>query len=165
MCTHPCAGGGCRWELCPAWPIKPGGVPWARGPLRGRTSDSPGGTPLYGMVWYGMVWYGMVWYGMVWYGMVRYGMVWYGARCHSQSLHDMHLAPHCARNVVCQSPSFGFLAYNLCSLPSPPHPSLLPPQLPSGFVGVVTGPEFLLGGGGGLGVRRFGRAFCFIQKT
>ena len=58
--------------------VKPGGVPWARGPLRGRTSDSPGGTPLYGMVWYGMVWYGMVWYGMVWYGMVWYGMVWYG---------------------------------------------------------------------------------------
>ena len=74
--TH--AGGGRRWELRPAWPKKPGGVPWARGPLRGRTSDSPGGTPLYGMVWYGMVWYGMVWYGMVWYGMVWYGMVWYG---------------------------------------------------------------------------------------
>ena len=74
--TH--AGGGHWWELRPAWPKKPGGVPWARGPLRGRTSDLPGGTPLYGMVWYGMVWYGMVWYGMVWYGMVWYGMVWYG---------------------------------------------------------------------------------------
>ena len=80
VCTHPCAGGGRRWELRPAWPIKPGGVPWARGPLRGRTLDTSGGTPLlwYGMVWYGMVWYGMVWYGMVWYGMVWYGMVWYG---------------------------------------------------------------------------------------
>ena len=44
-CTLPCGGGGCRWELRPAWPCKPGGVPWARGPLRGRTSDSPGGTP------------------------------------------------------------------------------------------------------------------------
>ena len=74
--TH--AGGARRWELRPAWPKIPGGVPWARGPLRGRTSDSPGGTPLYGMVWYGMVWYGMVWYGMVWYGIVWYAMVWYG---------------------------------------------------------------------------------------
>ena len=80
LCAPSRAGGGRRWELRPAWPLKPGGVPWARGPLRGRTSDSPGGTPLvwYGMVWYGMVWYGMVWYGMVWYGMVWYGMVWYG---------------------------------------------------------------------------------------
>ena len=43
--TPPC-GGGRRWELRPAWPKKPGGVPWARGPLRGRTSDSPGGPPL-----------------------------------------------------------------------------------------------------------------------
>ena len=42
--TH--GGGGCRWEPRPAWPKKPGGVPWARGPLQGRTSDSPGGTPL-----------------------------------------------------------------------------------------------------------------------
>ena len=40
-------GGGRRWELRPAWLKKPGGVPWARGPLRGRTLDSPGGTPLY----------------------------------------------------------------------------------------------------------------------
>ena len=46
VCTLPC-GGGRRWELRPAWPKKPGGVPWARGPLRGRTSDSPGGTPLW----------------------------------------------------------------------------------------------------------------------
>ena len=46
--------------------------PRALGPLLGRTSDLPGGTPLYGMVWYGMVWYGMVWYGMVWYGMLLY---------------------------------------------------------------------------------------------
>ena len=46
LCTHPCVGGGRRWELRPAWPLKPGGVPWARGPLRGRTSDSPGGPPL-----------------------------------------------------------------------------------------------------------------------
>ena len=44
----PLRGGGCWWELRPAWPIRPGGVPWARGPLRGRTSDSPGGTPLGG---------------------------------------------------------------------------------------------------------------------
>ena len=43
----PSWGGGRRWELRSAWPIKPAGVPWARGPLRGRTSDSPGGTPLY----------------------------------------------------------------------------------------------------------------------
>ena len=42
----PSWGGGRRWELRPAWPLKPGGVPWARGPLRGRTSDSPRGTPL-----------------------------------------------------------------------------------------------------------------------
>ena len=49
-CVHPpMRGGGRRWELRPAWPIKPGGVPWARGPLRGRTSDSPGGTPLWGI--------------------------------------------------------------------------------------------------------------------
>ena len=32
-CTHPCGGGGRRWELRPAWPKKPGGVPWAHGPL------------------------------------------------------------------------------------------------------------------------------------
>ena len=82
LCAPTHVGGGRRWELYPAWPKKPGGVPWARGPLRGRTSDSPGGTPLYGMVWYGMVWYGMVWYGMVWYGMVWYGMVWYGMAWH-----------------------------------------------------------------------------------
>ena len=85
-CTLPCGGGGRRWELRPAWPKKPGGVPWARGPLRGRTSDSPGGTPLimvwYGMVWYGMVWFGMVRYGMVWYGMVWFGLVWYGMVYH-----------------------------------------------------------------------------------
>ena len=67
-------GGGCRVH-----PPMRGGVPWARRPLRGRTSDSPGGTPLYGMVCYSMVWYGMVWYGMVWYGMVWYGRVWCGA--------------------------------------------------------------------------------------
>ena len=42
VCTLPCGGGGRRWELRPAWPKIPGGVPWARGPLRGRTSDSPG---------------------------------------------------------------------------------------------------------------------------
>ena len=42
-------GGGRRWELRPAWPKIPDGIPWARGPLRGRTSDSPGGTPLRGV--------------------------------------------------------------------------------------------------------------------
>ena len=77
VCTLPCGGGGGSPVGVPSGvAVKPGGVPWASGPLRGRTSDSPGGTPL--MVWYGMVWYGMVWYGMVWYGMVWYGMVWYG---------------------------------------------------------------------------------------
>ena len=45
VCTHPW-GGGRRWERRPAWPKNSGGVPWARGPLRGRTSDSPGGTAL-----------------------------------------------------------------------------------------------------------------------
>ena len=58
--VSPPTGGGRRWDLRPAWPKKPGGVPWPRGPLRGRTSDSPGGTPLDGMVWYGMVWYVVV---------------------------------------------------------------------------------------------------------
>ena len=78
LCAPSHAGGGSPVGAPSGVAVKPGGVPWARGPLRGRTSDSPGGTPLYGMVWYGMVWYGMVWYGMVWYGMVWYGMVWCG---------------------------------------------------------------------------------------
>ena len=78
LCAPSHAGGGSPVGAPSGVAVKPGGVRWARGPLRGRTSDSPGGTPLYGMVWYGMVWYGMVWYGMVWYGMVWYGMVWYG---------------------------------------------------------------------------------------
>ena len=47
LCAPSHAGGGRRWGLRPAWPKIPGGVPWARGPLRGRTSDSPRGTPLY----------------------------------------------------------------------------------------------------------------------
>ena len=46
LCAPSLLGGGRRWELRPAWPKKPGGVSWARGPLRGRTSDSPAGTPL-----------------------------------------------------------------------------------------------------------------------
>ena len=77
LCAPSHAGGGLPAGAPSGVAVKPGGVPWARGPLRGRTSDSPGGTPLYGMVWYGMVWYGMVWYGVVWYGMVWCdGMLW-----------------------------------------------------------------------------------------
>ena len=79
LCAPTHARGGRRWEHRPAWPKKPGGIPWACGPLSRKNLGFAGGDTAiwYCMVWYGMVWYGMVWYGMVWYGMVWYGMVWY----------------------------------------------------------------------------------------
>ena len=47
VCTLPCGGGFAGGSSVRRGRKKPGGVPWARGPLRGRTWDSPGGTPLY----------------------------------------------------------------------------------------------------------------------
>ena len=74
--SPPKGGGGRRWELRPAWPKKPGGVPGPLGPFEEKPQILPGG--LRYLVWYGMVWYGMVCYGMVWYGMVWSGMLWNG---------------------------------------------------------------------------------------
>ena len=47
-CTLPCGGGGVAGgSSVRLGRVNPVASPWARGPLRGRTSDSPGGTPLY----------------------------------------------------------------------------------------------------------------------
>ena len=98
LCAPTHAGGGRRWELRPAWPKKPGGVPWARGPLGGGTSDSPGGTPLLWPHWYGLSvlasvvwpqWYGISGMASVvwpqWHGLSGMALVewpqWYGRKC------------------------------------------------------------------------------------
>ena len=53
----------CRVELCPAWPLTPGGVPGPLGPFEDEPRIRRGGLRF--IVWYGMVWDGMVWYGML----------------------------------------------------------------------------------------------------
>ena len=110
VCTLPCGGGGVRrWELRPAWPKKPGGVPGPWAPSRTNLGFAGGDSAIwYGMVWYGIVWYGMVWYGMVWYGMVWYGMVWYGMLLLLLLLLLLwHQARAGVRNCQTRSPSAG----------------------------------------------------------